>query len=239
MSCDRCKDCRCRQTPHSDTPFMTFSPPMAVAIDQCLKFETRRLIDNMPRSCNLHRSKDTKEFLALLTQMGLSVDELSPYPKEGEIAWIKEAFIPYLGGHKVKHIDEADHVVFKDGARKFKDGDYYPDDRDGRVDYMNLQPRETGWRHARWLPEWASRNRIKIIQVYPQRLQDMTANDVSSEGFWHADAKAGREDYYSYWNLINDPSASAALNPWVFVIRFELQVRPANRPVLRKENAHA
>jgi hypothetical protein len=83
------------------------------------------------------------------------------------------------------------------------------------------------YRHAWFMPRWASRLTLTVTDVRVQRLQDISEADAYSEGAarWGADGPAGSvhytacEDFARIWNSLHGPDAWAA-NPWVAALTF-------------------
>ena len=74
------------------------------------------------------------------------------------------------------------------------------------------------------MPRWASRLTLTITDVRVQRLQEITAEDVTAEGIpFEADALAPYEwsvaRFADLWNTIHGPDAWDA-NPWCAAISF-------------------
>ena len=82
------------------------------------------------------------------------------------------------------------------------------------------------YRHARFMPRWASRILLEITNVRVERLQDISEEDAIAEGAeWAAcgapqigSHKAG---YAQLWESING-AGSWEQNPWVWVISFKM-----------------
>lgn len=102
------------------------------------------------------------------------------------------------------------------------------------------------YRHARYMPRWASRLTLTVTDVRVQRLQDISDDDALAEGpnvkgwadFGHLRALNGvmvetdhphvtqtpRFWFRELWNSINGPDAWAA-NPWVVAVTFTVAQR--------------
>jgi hypothetical protein len=84
-----------------------------------------------------------------------------------------------------------------------------------------------GWRMkvGRFLPSWASRITLEIVNVRVERLQDISADDAKAEGVYPTKTglyAAGQfiDEYRLLWESING-SGSWDANPWVWVIEFK------------------
>lgn len=110
------------------------------------------------------------------------------------------------------------------------------------------------WSHPRYLPSWASRIRIRVLHVAPQRLHDLTDDDAIMEGAteracgWSMDwSRVGcwsralgrflteadiarptpRDAFATYWNWMHrDEAASWDANPPVVGITFAPEFLP-------------
>lgn len=138
--------------------------------------------------------------------------------------WVKET-----------HVFENPDYVAQYKAEKWR-GE--PDPDKARVHYRATESApETfaRWRPSIFMPRWASRITLEIVDVEAERLNAISEADAKAEGApeptgrrgaypapW-ATAKAGptdyRESYRSLWNKINGRGAWEK-NPWVWVITF-------------------
>ncbi len=71
------------------------------------------------------------------------------------------------------------------------------------------------------MPKADARIWLRVLEVRPEPLQDIDDAGAEREGFLN------REDFLCAWDYINGgaPPAGSAFNPWVWVIRFELDNR--------------
>lgn len=100
------------------------------------------------------------------------------------------------------------------------------------------------YRHARFMPRWASRITLRITDVRVQRLQGISEADAIAEGLpagdrWTTDASRDLVHphfsiscYSQLWEDINGEGSWAA-NPWVWAITFETIQRNVER-ILRE-----
>jgi len=136
----------------------------------------------------------------------------SPY-QVGEVVYIKEAY-------RCTNIDLRDldkelqrtEVEYKDGTRLWR-----------------LRPRNKKitipdkWHSPMMMPAWAARYFIKIIDVRPERLQEITHDDAIAEGAEYMPNASPREQRLSaaqivfagLWDSIN-PKYPWESNPWVW-----------------------
>lgn len=94
------------------------------------------------------------------------------------------------------------------------------------------------WKPSIFMPRWASRITLEIVNVRVEKLQDISDEDAIAEGIprfgdgfgrWHPDpddinytgtTKKPVLSYMGLWEFINGPG-SWAKNPWVWVIEFK------------------
>ena len=87
------------------------------------------------------------------------------------------------------------------------------------------------------MPEWAARTFIKILDVRPERVQEITEGDAIAEGVvasylrsWRnpkttVTVETATEVYARLWDSINKKNPWAS-NPWVWKITFAKVDRP-------------
>jgi hypothetical protein len=137
---------------------------------------------------------------------------LLPYAL-GDRLWVKEAWksesvyddlVPSQMGGEEPLIYSADNAVQRWGWK--------PDalSRWGR------------YRHARFMPRWASRLTLTVTDVRVQRLQDISRGDAMAEGCPFAnmaDGPSPRDWFQDLWSSLHGPDAWGA-NPWVCALTF-------------------
>ncbi len=77
-----------------------------------------------------------------------------------------------------------------------------------------------------FLPKWASRIRLKVLHVWPERLQDISNEDILHEGIGglQTPPTVMRELFSEHWNEINAKRGFPwSSNPWVWVVKFRLE----------------
>lgn len=94
------------------------------------------------------------------------------------------------------------------------------------------------WRPSIFMPRWASRITLEIVNVRVERLKEITQADVLAEGIKHTEGDgywlaplAGVPDYpwnnaisayVALWNSINEKRGyDWNINPWVWVVEFK------------------
>ena len=203
-----------------------FQPDMIKAIVEGRKTVTRRLsglkeINQEPDAGWRFKCVDNDWYVSLPTGYQISVK--SRY-QVGEVVYIKEKWrvidvdVRTLGKPKV-------HVKVEYGDGDITWGKYI---KEG----TNFTIPDT-WHSPLFLQAITARYFIKILNVRPERLQEITGTDCENEGIltgyrieWDAQYDLRRK-YKSLWNTINKPPYDWDYNPWVFRREFEL-IPPIN-----------
>jgi hypothetical protein len=217
-----------------------FSAPMVRAILEGRKTMTRRIVKKAPDWMQSGRiGKET--VIPELMEQAVNIwgnPDLCPYGKPGDRLYVKEAWRTgerlnqYSGKEIQKLHDEAGFrgtghccplKYESDGSvRQWGDNDLGDFGEWGR------------YRHARFMPRWASRITLGITAVRVERLQEITEEDAKAEGVqpWEfnpnqtltSGERAGDSPYRSgcayLWDMINDHRATWKSNPFVWVISF-------------------
>jgi len=106
---------------------------------------------------------------------------------------------------------------------------------DGARDNWIADPHTFGtkpgrYRHARFMPRWASRLTLIVTDVRVQRLQEISTDDALAEGVdrnWRQGASSlelmaqglAKNAFRDLWNSLHGPDAWAA-NPWCVALTF-------------------
>jgi hypothetical protein len=78
------------------------------------------------------------------------------------------------------------------------------------------------WKSPLMMPEWASRCKLKILNVGVEQLQEITEEDAIIEGVLSSDYdKTYRYAFSMLWDSINKKHPWSS-NPWVFVYEWEV-----------------
>ena len=160
---------------------------------------------------------------------------IKPPYQPGDILYIRETWVfisciecnrDYLPKGKPLNCYDTQAIEYDDGDR-ISDGCFFY-----RADYPH--PERITWRPSIHMPKAAARIWLKVTDVQPQRLQNMTLDDFLKEGIilrpeafndpenaymqarsefiqlWDSTIPKGRQDIYSW-----------AANPWVWATEFE------------------
>jgi len=157
--------------------------------------------------------------------------DICPYGNPGDLLWVRETFQGPL-------IDEDAGMPEGTYTQKYcvyrADVDNAPEFRDCDDNLKNC------WKPSIFMPRWASRLTLRITGVRVERLQEISEGDAKTEGapfelgalestILGAKAKY-RSGFCRLWQSINGAD-SWELNPWVWVIEFEVIQKNVNEVI--------
>jgi hypothetical protein len=213
-----------------DKPIL-FSGPMVKAILEGHKTQTRRVIK--PRGV----SDDVAQWLHAMAK---GVDMPCPY-KPGDRLWVRETFVLEKWEDEPK--PPSDRPLFHEP----ENGEFEPEywlwphykatDPAPELCYED-EENDDGepkckWRPSIFMPRWASRITLEIINVRVERLKDIGRNDAKAEGvsaiftnsidhFKRGVLNPYVANFSILWDSINDKRGFGwNFNPWVWVIEFK------------------
>jgi hypothetical protein len=186
---------------------IVFSGPMVLALLAGTKTQTRRVVK--PQPCDgFHLGFDDMGRLLVPTSSGV-LPVKCPYGQPGDRLWVREAW------RVAECYDErrGSDLRFTLSARnvQYAAGEQFLGVVQGR------------YRHARFMPRWASRILLEVTGVRVERLQEISEADANAEG---CDLPAVDQDWHQcrrwfrgLWESINGHGSWDA-NPWVRVVEF-------------------
>lgn len=219
-----------------------FSGEMVKAILDGKKTMTRRAVKTQPRdecteiatsACFGHveyrstsEDRQTQSILAKIK---------CPYGKIGDRLWVRETH-HVIGGIADYEIEE-----IKQGLQDVKNFVSYKADGYGN-------PCDGGWTTPMFMPRWASRILLEIIDIRVERLQDISEADALKEGIrnYNFEMEDSPDTYVGYTHLQKDDGKSTlyktpaiaferlwdtlnakkgypwSSNPWVWVVEFKV-----------------
>jgi hypothetical protein len=194
-----------------------FSAPMVRALVTGTKVQTRRILKPQPDYSDAQTKAShcggTKWQLGALANMGVGDYWTVPWAV-GDRLWVREAWRTESGAYDdLKGSDmDADYPVIYEA-----DSDWKLNKSVGR------------YRHARFMPRWASRLTLTVTDVRLQRVQDISDDDAIAEGAVSstcANVQPPKDGFPSYrsgfsmlWESIHGPG-SWATNPWIGALTF-------------------
>lgn len=208
---------------------MIFSAAMVRAILNSSKTQTRRIVKPQPPyQPMLAKHLARRNYPVWHCEQW---QKFCPYGQPGDRLWVRESgWQPSIRSHR----------DLRNGADTWPAYAYDADGiSEGEAD--DFKAWEWKRRPSIYMPRWASRITLEIVDVRVERLQDISEADVFAEGVKiTVDAEqtpllrlTGKfppsgyikkhglvvAEYASLWETINGPG-SWALNPWVWVIEF-------------------
>ena len=181
-----------------------FSGEMVRAILDGRKTQTRRVIKPQP-SAGVRRSV----FVLSGLEDGHGRELRCPYGRPGDTLWVRETWASH------KYMDDTKPSEFTAGAQMLPV--WY------RAD--GVQSDERGkWRPSIFMPRWASRITLRVVDVRVEMLWDMTVSKMTAEGVAEIENndKHPLTPFITLWDSINaDRGHAWYTNPWVWVVEFE------------------
>jgi hypothetical protein len=207
-----------------------FSAPMVLAILEGRKTQTRRVINLAQQFGN---PQMTKPGVATF----LNMDHANPYDgavdiccrhgQPGDRLWVRETW-------KCEELESG-----LDGVRYAANNHFRPiENTREAADAWGDANRPGGrWRPSIFMPRWASRITLEIVNIRAERVQDISEQDALAEGARHITLSAimsvpmpwdvrppqgYRAGFKNLWDSINDPRGYGwKINPWAWVIEFK------------------
>lgn len=216
-----------------ERPIM-FSPESVIGILAECKTQTRRVMVQ-PDSYSLGYIMRYDKKYAIQCGPDYPDDESDnrycPHGVPGDLLWVREPWA-YFGGDEDLYLKNKNAVAYKatwsedqcEWPPFARHPGYIPGDR---------------WRHAMFMPRWASRITLEITDIRVERVQEISEADAICEGcradedpYWrptYSDPDSGgnpsaRRSYEYLWDTINGKRNRGEYawveNPWVWVIDF-------------------
>jgi hypothetical protein len=210
-----------------------FNAHMVRAVLDGTKILTRRQV----RSTGLYAIDAAIHGEAVAARELANLATQCPHGQPGDRLWVREAWRSAADLDKYSGSQIADLCLDAGYSVPWAPIQYEADG--ARRDWQHTGiPREGGppqrgrYRHARFMPRWASRLILEVTGVRVERLQNISDEDARAEGCdpWHdlrgvpnvtvgEMAHGYRRAFRHLWDLINGDGAWDA-NPWVWVIEF-------------------
>lgn len=204
-----------------------FSGPMVRAILDGKKTQTRRVF-RLPEGWT-HDEDDLERIHILLREGVLKW----AHGTTDDRLWVRETW-------RVARINGASGGVSEFATVQFKEGfGILPYDAGWRERYARLIESEKGWERSatanlwgKWrpsifMPRWACRILLDVVDVRIERLNDISEADAMAEGAEpllvppDGGGAPHVEGFRSLWDHINGKRAPWSSNPWVWVVTFK------------------
>ena len=204
-----------------------FSGEMVRAILDRRKTMTRRPVKPQPTKDNIaHIDEELKGkpglFMTWLGNPDGGSDQdfnpeyfKCPYGQPGDRLWVRETWAAPVNYNHLPPNDISSWI-----------GCWWKEDTE-----RPLSEHELRWRPSIFMPRWASRITLQIVNVRVERLQEIGIEDIHKEGFerWrdyeggqHISVVTATNDFWRYWNSLytKKPEYQWEANPWVWVVEF-------------------
>lgn len=222
-----------------------FSGPMVRALLEGTKTQTRRTKELEYFSDPIYdpagwwcaRVRDGVAYM-VYKQTPRELEVVCPHGKPGDRLWVREAWrtLDCFDGDSGSKI--ADLSIDAGYSQPWAPLQYEANGQ--RINWKHTGTPSPGapllpgrYRHARFMPRWASRTTLEITDVRVERLQDISEADALAEGIVqlpdggfgldggeHYHAADPRQAYFSLWESLNG-SGSVEANPWLWVVHFK------------------
>lgn len=211
-----------------------FNAEMVKAILDGRKTQTRRIIKSVPVTHNFHgwvtsstRAKDEGKACWGIGDSPLLKEPIRlscPLGKIGDRLYVRETWMPDAPSDGTW--GDVEFYGCKDSQLSMIPECYRtPEHCIYRASWDSAEM--IGWTPSIYMPRWASRITLEIIDVRVERLNDISNDDAKSEGCWYGrgggvpdKALTPSDQFPTLWEEIyGDGSWSS--NPWVWVIEFK------------------
>lgn len=195
-----------------------FSGPMVRAILDGRKAQTRRVIKQIPHKPVAHARVNHQGFVEWVDTDGVAYTggKPCPYGVVGDRLWVRETWKPtgLLAGAKPSETRACGHFAYAADAEQRR--------RDQHI----------RWRSSIHMPRWASRITLEVTGVRVERLQDISEDDATAEGFEASYSWAGHaimvEDGGTLWQGELNPTPLPKVGDMVGDMRV-VHVQPTPR----------
>jgi hypothetical protein len=160
----------------------------------------------------------------------------SPYGYPGDRLWVRETFVlerfdseigaPPLVSDRPTQYHPGDG--FEWDSEYWLRPHYRATDPAPDLSYDEEDDPKCKWRPSIFMPRWASRITLEVVNVRVERLRDITEEDAKAEGVTPSivgvdlDNLKYRASFQTLWNSINAKRGFGwDLNPYVWVIEFK------------------
>ncbi len=191
-----------------------FSGEMVRAILDGRKTQTRRVVKLQPGSSVSARGNGIWQELHKTSHPTLGAPGkmlACPYGMPGDLLWVRETWATPGNYDHIKPSLLTDHMMDAKSNIVYRATEEYPV-------YFN-------WRPSIFMPRWASRITLRVVDVRVETLWDMTVSKMIAEGVAEIENndKHPLTPFIALWDSINaDRGHAWYTDPWVWVVEFEV-----------------
>jgi len=218
-----------------------FKPEMVKAILDNRKTQTRRLVEGLDTNNPVLTAADGSPLNGSCWDIGKDIIHC-PYGKRGDRLWVREAWRMPLSYDRYNGTETAENCLEAGYKKPWAPIRYEVDGaRDNWQAVTDRDDNPGRYRHARFMPRWASRITLEITDVRVQRLLEISERDCYEEGVRTVPsdqraafvpgtdfvATGGTAEgryigcYSLLWDSINFKKAPWNSNPFVWAITFK------------------
>ena len=194
-----------------DSP-IPFCGPMVTGVLEERKNKTRRLVNPQPNDVGFGRNCSVAPYctgtawpLAYYERRGACWNSSNPlkcpYGKAGDHLWVREAWRTAM---QWDHLSPAE-LPIDNFITAVQHIDYLAD--------AGKKTQHGRYRHARFMPRWASRTDLEITDIRIERLHDITVEDAIAEGIERAPEMPGGNFWKNYLFKTSHPKRRDTVVP--------------------------
>jgi hypothetical protein len=133
--------------------------------------------------------------------------------------WVRETW-------RAEELGDDSHNPGLDGIRYRADNAFIEIENTQEASYKWMDARGNhgdSWRPSIFMPRWASRITLDIVDVRVERVQEISTENALAEGLMKNDRYMPRVEFAELWDNINGQRGYGwDVNPWVWVVEFKL-----------------
>ena len=165
---------------------------------------------------------------------------IKPRYRPGEVVYVKEPYQAVVG---MPHLDDGFRLMYRDGSLRDHPNAEHEYWREAAVEnrFPKRQATEYHWYSPLFMPAWAARTFLRILDVRAERVQDISEEDAQAEGAKrpvlydpsdelgvrvHPYTGTYRQGFEALWDSIAKPGFRWAYNPFCWAYTFERTEAP-------------
>ena len=143
-----------------------------------------------------------------------------PYGKLGDRLWVKETYQAL----RPNTIEPIKKIIPRPGICVMA----YKATENERFDLYGGKVYNGPWRSGRFMPRWASRILLEIVNIECKKIYDISEEEAIKEGFIYEYPVTARTVFFSYWDALQKNENKVMANPWVWVIEYQMMAGKAS-----------